>query len=123
MNAPTALIAEDEPLLAASLQADLAALWPGLQLLPPQADGRSALDAVELMNVGWNYRREHLRLEQRSHYVITNGGDQPNVVPAKAGVWYYFRELDYEHIQELRRIGDTIAQAAAIAASAFSTLW
>src|SRR6266571_2433562 len=42
--------------------------------------GRSALDAVELMNVGWNYRREHLRLQQRSHYVIPNGGDQPNVV-------------------------------------------
>ena len=46
--------------------------------------GRSALDAVELMNAGWNYRREHLRLQQRSHYVITNGGDQPNVVPRNA---------------------------------------
>ncbi len=45
--------------------------------------GRSALDAVELMNVGWNYRREHLRLAQRTHYVVTNGGDQPNVVPAQ----------------------------------------
>jgi aminobenzoyl-glutamate utilization protein B len=43
--------------------------------------GRSALDAVELMDAGWNFRREHLRLAQRSHYVITNGGDQPNVVP------------------------------------------
>ena len=40
-----------------------------------------ALDAVELMNIGWNFRREHLRTQQRSHYVITNGGDQPNVVP------------------------------------------
>ena len=50
--------------------------------------GRSALDAVELMNAGWNYRREHLRLSQRSHYVITNGGDQPNVVPRNASVWY-----------------------------------
>lgn len=56
--------------------------------------GRSALDAVELMNTGWNYRREHLRLEQRSHYVITHGGDQPNVVPPVATVWYFFRELD-----------------------------
>ena len=46
--------------------------------------GRSALDAVELMDVGWNFRREHLRLAQRSHYVITNGGDQPNVVPPNA---------------------------------------
>src|SRR5215470_17074998 len=46
--------------------------------------GHSALDAVELMDVGWNFRREHLRLAQRSHYVITNGGDQPNVVPPTA---------------------------------------
>jgi aminobenzoyl-glutamate utilization protein B len=76
--------------------------------------GRSALDAVELMNTGWNYRREHLRLQQRSHYVITNGGDQPNVVPRIASVWYYFRELDYEHITELRAIGDAIAQGAAL---------
>ncbi len=43
--------------------------------------GKSALDAVELMNIAWNYKREHLRIQQRSHYVITNGGDQPNVVP------------------------------------------
>jgi aminobenzoyl-glutamate utilization protein B len=76
--------------------------------------GRSALDAVELMNVGWNFRREHLRPQQRSHYVITGGGDQPNVVPSLASVWYYFRELDYPHIQELRAIGDSIAQGAAL---------
>ncbi|MSU65942.1 MAG: amidohydrolase [Opitutus sp.] len=76
--------------------------------------GRSALDAVELMDVGWNFRREHLRLAQRSHYVITNGGDQPNVVPSNASVWYYFRELDYEHIKSLREIGDTMAQGAAV---------
>ncbi len=76
--------------------------------------GRSALDAVELMNVGWNYRREHLRLQHRSHYVITNGGDQPNVVPIHASVWYFFRELDYERIIELREIGNTMAQAAAM---------
>src|SRR5213596_656623 len=76
--------------------------------------GRSALDAVELMDIGWNYRREHLRLQQRSHYVIPDGGDQPNVVPPTASVWYYFRELDYPHIQELFAIGDTIARAAAM---------
>ena len=58
--------------------------------------GKSALDAVELMDIGWNFRREHLRLQQRSHYVITNGGDQPNVVPPNASVWYYFRETDYD---------------------------
>jgi aminobenzoyl-glutamate utilization protein B len=76
--------------------------------------GRSALDAVELMNIGWNYRREHLRLDQRSHYVIVNGGSQPNVVPSEAAVWYYFRERDYENIKELHDLGTTIANAAAM---------
>ena len=75
--------------------------------------GRSALDAVELMNIGWNFRREHLRPEQRSHYVIMQGGDQPNVVPPTATVWYYFREWDYERINELHAIGTRIAAAAA----------
>jgi aminobenzoyl-glutamate utilization protein B len=74
--------------------------------------GHSALDAVELMDVGWNFRREHLRLAQRSHYVITNGGDQPNVVPPTASVWYYFREADYDHIMDMWRIGDNMAKAA-----------
>ena len=76
--------------------------------------GRSALDAVELMNVGWNYRREHLRLQQRSHYVVTNGGDQPNVVPRNAGVWYYFRETSYDSIKNLWAIGDKMAEGAAL---------
>src|SRR5689334_20685621 len=76
--------------------------------------GRSALDAVELMDVGWNFRREHLRLAQRSHYVITNGGDQPNVVPPNATVWYYFREADYDHIMDMWRIGDNMAKAATL---------
>ena len=75
--------------------------------------GRSALDAVELMNAGWNYRREHLRPEHRSHYVIVHGGNQPNVVPSEATVWYFFREWDYERIAELHRIGTKIAEAAA----------
>ena len=76
--------------------------------------GRSALDAVELMNIGWNYRREHLPLEQRSHYVITDGGDQPNVVPRSASVWYYFRQTTYPQIKELWGIGDAIARGAAM---------
>jgi aminobenzoyl-glutamate utilization protein B len=76
--------------------------------------GRSALDAVELMDVAWNFRREHLRLAQRSHYVITNGGDQPNVVPPNASVWYYFREADYSHIMDMWRIGDNMAKAAGL---------
>ena len=76
--------------------------------------GKSALDAVELMDVGWNFRREHLRLAQRSHYVITDGGDQPNVVPPTAAVWYYFREADYDHIMDMWRIGDNMAKAATL---------
>lgn len=75
--------------------------------------GRSALDAVELLNTSWNFRREHMRPLQRSHYVITDGGDQPNVVPQRAAVWYYVREIDYEHIREnydaLLRMADAAA--------------
>ncbi|MCH2254043.1 MAG: amidohydrolase [Gemmatimonadetes bacterium] len=77
-------------------------------------DGRSALDGVELMNVGWNYRREHLELQQRSHYVVTDGGDQPNVVPPTAAVWYFFREVTYERIKSLWNIGEQIAAGAAL---------
>ncbi len=75
--------------------------------------GRSALDAVELMNIAWNMRREHLRPEQRSHYVITDGGDQPNVVPSVATVWYYFREQDFDRIRKNFDIGNEIAEGAA----------
>ena len=76
--------------------------------------GRSALDAVELMDVGWNFRREHLRVSQRSHNVIPNGGFQPNVVPESATTWYYLREIDYQHIKELHEIADRMAEGAAM---------
>jgi aminobenzoyl-glutamate utilization protein B len=76
--------------------------------------GKSALDAVELMDVGWNFRREHLKYTQRSHYVIPDGGDQPNVVPSKASVWYYFREVDYNATKNLWDIANRIAQGAAL---------
>lgn len=76
--------------------------------------GRSALDAVELMNIGWNFRREHLELTQRSHYVISDGGDQPNVVPSKAAVWYYFRERTYPKIKKLFETGVKMAEGAAL---------
>ncbi len=78
--------------------------------------GRSALDAVELMDIGWNFRREHLPIEQRSHYVITDGGDQPNVVPSTAAVWYYFRQTTYPKIKDLWATGDAIAKGAAMMA-------
>ncbi|MGC4036989.1 MAG: amidohydrolase [Chitinophagaceae bacterium] len=76
--------------------------------------GKSALDAVELMDVGWNFKREHLKPTQRSHYVITDGGDQPNVVPSKAGVWYYFRERTYEDIKSMYEAGIKMANGAAM---------
>jgi aminobenzoyl-glutamate utilization protein B len=77
-------------------------------------DGRSALDAVELMDVGMNFRREHLPLSQRTHYVITDGGGQPNIVPGHASVWYYFRENGFAAVKTLFDIGNKTADAAAM---------
>uniref|UniRef100_UPI004048BEAE amidohydrolase n=1 Tax=Roseivirga sp. TaxID=1964215 RepID=UPI004048BEAE len=76
--------------------------------------GRSASDAVELMNVGWNYKREHLTTLKRSHSVITDGGDQPNVVPSKASIWYYFRDITYEGIMDMYADANNIAAGAAL---------
>ena len=76
--------------------------------------GRSALDAVMLMATGWEYRREHLELPQRSHYIITDGGDQPNVVPSTASIWFYFRERDSERVKANFEIGKQVAQGAAL---------
>jgi aminobenzoyl-glutamate utilization protein B len=76
--------------------------------------GRSALDAVELMDVGWNFRREHLPLRERSHSVIVDGGDMPNVVPQTASTWYYLRDLDYKGIMEIWAVADSVAQGAAL---------
>lgn len=77
-------------------------------------EGRSALDAVELMDIAWNFRREHLPVTQRSHYVITNGGGQPNIVPDVASVWYYFRDRTFKDIATLYQTGNEIAQGAAM---------
>lgn len=76
--------------------------------------GKSALDAVELMNVGWNFRREHLATTQRSHYVISDGGDQPNVVPSEASVWYYIRELTFDGVKKNFAIANRIADGATL---------
>jgi len=56
--------------------------------------GRSALDAVEIMDVAVNFLREHSPLSTRIHYVILEGGEAPNVVPDRASVWYYVRNTD-----------------------------
>jgi aminobenzoyl-glutamate utilization protein B len=76
--------------------------------------GRSALDAVELMNIAWNFRREHMNPTQRSHYVIVDGGDQPNVVPPAATVWYFVREVDAPSIRENFDVLQRIADGAAL---------
>ncbi len=76
--------------------------------------GRSALDGVELMDIGWNFRREHLHPLGRSHYVIVDGGDQPNVVPSKATVWYFVREITAEKIRENFATLQRVAEGAAM---------
>jgi aminobenzoyl-glutamate utilization protein B len=76
--------------------------------------GRSALDAVMLMAQAWEYKREHLRPPQRSHYVIVDGGDQPNVVPQTATIWFFFREVDYEHVVEMYDAAKRMAEGAAL---------
>ncbi|MEB8329462.1 amidohydrolase [Flavobacteriaceae bacterium KMM 6897] len=76
--------------------------------------GRSALDAAELMSIGWNYKREHLHPLKRSHSIFTDAGDQPNVVPSKASIWYYFRDITYEGIMEMYKEANNIAEGAAL---------
>jgi aminobenzoyl-glutamate utilization protein B len=76
-------------------------------------NGRSALDAVQLMNFGVEFLREHMPPAARVHYVITNGGLQPNVVPAEASVWYLIRSPKREEVDELyARVLDCMEGAA-----------
>lgn len=76
--------------------------------------GRSALDAAELMNIGWNYKREHLHPLKRSHSIFTDAGDQPNVVPSKASIWYFLRDINYEGIMGMYDDANNIASGAAL---------
>jgi aminobenzoyl-glutamate utilization protein B len=76
--------------------------------------GRSALDAVELMNIGVNYMREHVAEKVRMHYVITNGGGAPNVVPDEAEVWYFLRAPERYQVEEITERVRKIAQGAAM---------
>jgi aminobenzoyl-glutamate utilization protein B len=79
----------------------------------PEA-GRSALDAVELMDTGANFMREHVVQEARIHYVISKGGEAPNVVPSFAEVWYYFRAPRRAQVDEMRAWLIDIAKGAAL---------
>lgn len=76
--------------------------------------GRSALDAVEIMNVSTNYLREHLFYTHRLHYIITAGGEAPNVVPDKATVWYYIRNSD-DRLEDMYERVLNCAKGAALA--------
>ncbi len=76
--------------------------------------GRSALDAVMLMAQAWEFKREHLRPAARSHYIIVEGGDQPNVVPQTATIWFFFRERDYELTKEQYDAAIKMAEGAAL---------
>jgi len=79
----------------------------------PEA-GRSALDAIELMNVGVNYLREHIIPDARIHYVIESGGGQPNVVPDYARSHYYIRAPEQELLDPVKRRVLKIAEGAAL---------
>ena len=78
-------------------------------------NGRSSLDAVELMNHGVNMMREHIQPTARIHYVIPAGGEAPNVVPEYAKVWYYVRDVDRPSVERHYRWVLDIAEAAALA--------
>jgi aminobenzoyl-glutamate utilization protein B len=76
--------------------------------------GKSALDAVMLMATSWEYQREHMELAQRSHYIIPDGGDQPNVVPPTASIWFYFRNTSFDLTQAMFEDAKKKAEAAAM---------
>lgn len=84
--------------------------------------GRSALDGVELMNIAVNYLREHVQTTARMHYVITEGGEAPNVVPDRASVWYYIRNTDERLEDTYKRVQDCARGAAMASGSHLDTI-
>ncbi len=76
--------------------------------------GRSALDGVEAMNVMVNMMREHTTMDTRIHYVITEGGKAPNVVPDFAEVFYYVRHSDADEVRALWTRLEAAAKGAAM---------
>lgn len=77
-------------------------------------NGRSALDAVELMDIGANYLREHIKPDARVHYMITECGSVPNIVPDKASVWYFVRANEREDAEDIYQRVVKIAKGAAL---------
>ncbi len=76
--------------------------------------GRSALDAVELMNMGVNYLREHVIQDARIHYVIEDGGGQPNVVPGYSRSWYLIRAPERDQLEPIYNRILKIAEGASL---------
>ena len=76
--------------------------------------GRSALDGVELMNIAMNYMREHVIQEARIHYVVTKGGEAPNIVPPEAEVWYFIRSPRRTQVDEIWKWMQDVAKGAAL---------
>lgn len=76
--------------------------------------GRDALDAVVLMDMGLAQYREHFRPGMTAHRTITHGGEQPNVIPARASVWWYFRDPSADGARQLFEQATKIAQGAAL---------
>jgi Metal-dependent amidase/aminoacylase/carboxypeptidase len=76
-------------------------------------NGRSAVDALELFTHGINLMREHVKPTTRMHYVITNGGDVPNVVPEYGRVWLWLRDFQRSEVEGLLERTRKLAAGAA----------
>jgi aminobenzoyl-glutamate utilization protein B len=77
------------------------------------ADGRSALDGYELMNIAIQYMREHMSRDTLIHNIVTSGGAAPNIVPASAAAWYYIRQPSPKTMLETYKWVTDIAKSAA----------
>lgn len=75
-------------------------------------DGRGALDAVEMMNIAANYMREHIVQEARIHYIIEDGGHEPNVIPPYARSWYYVRAPERDQVEQIYQWALDLAKGA-----------
>jgi len=84
--------------------------------------GRGATDAVELMNIGVNYLREHVVQEARIHYVIEDGGHEPNVIPPYARSWYYVRAPERDQVESIYKWVLKIADGADLMAGTTHTV-
>jgi len=85
-------------------------------------NGRSAVDGLEIFTHAVNMMREHIRPTARMHYVIVEGGDVPNVVPERARVWIWLRDLEMKSVEQMYARLRKMAEGAALAADVQSTV-